>query len=141
MTNTYAYEKRSYYPHMMPEDIAVWERFISQNPNAYDACEYDVPVGKVPDFVANDPDTDQASMERLYKKKIDVLAYGTDKFDLIELKPVCTMSTIGQVNGYRHFYIRDYSPERPPRAVVICGEASEDVKEYAEAQDVAIIVV
>jgi hypothetical protein len=137
----YDFGKLNWYPHMMPEDVAVWERFIESRPNAYETCYYDFPVGSVPDYVANDPDVDMASMEKLYKKKIDVVAFDGAGIDIIELKPACTMSTVGQVKGYKHFYMRDIRPPKEPRVVVICGAASRDVIEYANAEGVMVVVV
>lgn len=141
MTETYSFEKRSWYPHMMPEDRAVWERFIDAYPASYDEVQYDVVVGSVPEFVKNDPTQDQASMERLYKKKIDVVAFKGGDIDIIELKPICNMSTIGQVKGYVHFYKRDIQPSRDPSAIVICGGCSDDIREYARNEGVIVIVV
>lgn len=137
----YPYMKLNWYPHMMPEDVAVWERCIEQYPDRFDFCEYDYPVGKVPAFVANETVGEQATMERLYKKKIDVVAKTENGLWIIELKPACTMSTIGQVLGYVHLYVRDVSASPAPAAMVICGEAGEDVKEFALAQGVEIVVV
>lgn len=141
MPQEYPYGKLNWYPHMMPEDVAVWERYIEKFPEAFDTCEYDFPLGKVPDFVANDPNVDQSSMERLYKKKIDVVAKKTDSISVIELKPQCSGSTIGQVLQYQHLYVRDVKPDIVPRAVVICASASEDTMEFADAQGVEVIVV
>ena len=141
MTNKYPYEKRSWYPHMMPEDVAVWNRYIDANPDAYKTCLYDFVVGTVPDFVKADPAADQASMERLYKKKIDAIGLNDGVLDIIELKPICNMSTIGQVKGYLHLYVRDEKPATKPQAVVICGAASADVLEFAENENVRVVVV
>jgi hypothetical protein len=141
MPETLPYGKRDYYPHMMPEDVAVWERYIAANPDAFDTCEYDFPVGKIPEFVANGTPEDHASMERLYKKKIDVVARKTNDIYIIELKPQCSSSTIGQVKGYAFLYGRDVKPETTPRVIVICGGASDDVLEHAAAEGVKVIVV
>lgn len=141
MSDVYKYEKRGWYPHLMPEDVAVWERFIEAYPDYYETVQYDVPVGRIPEFVKNEPDATMRAMEKLYKKKIDVLAESPRTFDIVELKPVCTIATVGQVNGYKHFYVRDEKPDREPRAVVICGAASEDVIEYAEEYGVTVLVV
>ena len=141
MPEEYPYGKLNWYPHMMPEDVAVWERFIAANPTAYETCQYDFPVGKVPDFVSEGTPEDHASMERLYKRKIDVVAKTADTIAIIELKPQCTMSTIGQVLGYQHLYVRDVKDAGRPRTIVICGGAADDVKEFADAQGVEVIVV
>jgi hypothetical protein len=125
---------------MMPEDVAVWERFIEANPEYYDTVEYDYPVGTTPDFVAQGTPEDHATMERLYKKKIDVVAKKDGKVCLIELKPTCTGSTIGQILQYKHLYMRDVSATPVPDAIVICGSTTDDVKEFAATQSVEIIV-
>lgn len=141
MTQTYAYGKLAWYPHLMPEDVAVWERFIAANPDRFDSCQYDVPVGSVPDFVKNDPSADMASMEKLYKLKIDVVGSRREALTIVELKPACTMSTLGQVKGYKHLYERDYSPPEEVGAMVICGAAKPDVLEYAKAEGVEVVIV
>lgn len=141
MPEIFPYGNRDWYPHMMPEDVAVWERFIAANPGYYDTVEYDFPVGKVPEFVAEQTPQDHASMERLYKRKIDVVAKKGEGVWLIELKPTCTTSTIGQVLGYKHLYVRDVSATPDPQAVVICGSVDNDAKEFGEAQGVEVIVV
>lgn len=141
MEDSYPYEKRPWYPHMMPEDKAVWERYIDTHPGAFESCQYDVVVGSVPDFVKADPSADQASMERLYKKKIDVVAKSASAITIIELKPQCTGATIGQVKQYLHLYVRDMKPAEPPTAAVICGVANPDVIEFAEVEGVKVIVV
>lgn len=140
MPDTYPYGKRDWYPHMMPEDVAVWERFIAENPDYYDTVEYDFPVGTTPDFVAEGTPEDHASMERLYKKKIDVVAKKGASVCLIELKPTCTASTIGQILGYKHLYMRDVSATPIPDAIVICGNTTDDVKDFAAGLGVEIIV-
>lgn len=141
MPETFPYGKLNWYPHMMPEDVAVWERYISANPDMYETCEYDFPVGTVPEFVGEQTPEDHASMERLYKRKIDVIARKLNNIDIIELKPQCSMSTIGQVLGYQHLYVRDVKPSETVRAVVICGGAPEDVREFGRKYDVDVIVV
>lgn len=135
------YGKRNWYPHLMPEDVAVWERFIEQFPDMYESCQYDVLVGTVPDFVKDNPDPAIQKQANLYQKKIDVVGLVQDQIDIIELKPRCTMSTIGQVLGYKHLYIRDYLPPADPKAIVICGGTTPDVGEFASASGVQIVVV
>jgi len=135
------YGKRNWYPHLGPEDRAVWEQFIDQNPALYETVEYDVPVGTVPEFVMAHEDDAMRKQEKLYKKKIDVVARVAGRIDIIELKPLCTFSTIGQVRGYKFLYIRDYSPTVEPAAIVICAQTTPDVLEHAKAEGVEVIVV
>lgn len=135
------FEKRYWYAHMMPEDVAIWQRFIEQFPDAYDNVSYDVKVGKAPDFVTGHEDPAMQAQANLYQRKIDVVGYKDDQIDIIELKPRASTSALGQVNGYRHLFMRDYSPPETPKAVVITNELLPEMGELAHAAGVTIVVV
>ena len=97
MTEVYEYGKRNWYPHMMPADVAIWERFIEKFPNAYNSVEYDVKVGAIPKFVTEHEDVAIQGQAPLYARKIDVVGHAGANIDIIELKPNAGMSTLGQV--------------------------------------------
>lgn len=126
---------------MMPADVAIWERFIAKFPDMYDQVEYDVKVGAVPEFVAQDPDLVHRAQAPLYQRKIDVVAYKGGQIDIIELKPRASMSTLGQVLGYKELYLRDIKPNVEPKAIVITDEADADFGHVAASMGVFIVVV
>ena len=45
MQGRFKYGKLSKYPHMKPEDVAIWERFLLDYPEYFDTVDYDVSVG------------------------------------------------------------------------------------------------
>lgn len=135
------YGKRSYYPHMAEQDAPIWERFMVAFPDMYDVVAYDVKVGRVPDFVANDPDEAQRAQAPLYQRKIDVVGRKDAQIDLIEVKPVATTATVGQIVGYRHLFMRDFLPAVQPKAIIVAGATDPDTIEVAAAQGVVIVVV
>ena len=141
MPETFPFEKRHWYPHMMPYDVAIWERFIEQFPNAYDYVQYDVKVGSAPkhDTIVN-PDTGGDSIN-LYKKKIDVVAYKGDQIDIIELKPKAGPSALGQVQGYGILYKAEFSPPVEPKLVVITDQLGNDMGLLAHSMGVQLVVV
>lgn len=141
MPDVFPYKLLTSYPHMMPEDVLVWERFIQAKPTAFEKVEYDVKVGRVPDFVKNEPDEAQRAQAPLYQRKIDVVGYSLAIRWIVELKPIATTATVGQVLGYAHLYARDFSPEGETRAMIICGQMDEDTQEFARSQEVAVVVV
>lgn len=141
MRERFPYGKRNWYPHMMPADVAIWERFIELHPDAYDFVEYDVKVGSVPEFVSNNPDEAMQKQAPLYEKKIDVLAYFRTEIDIIELKPRARMSTLGQVKGYVTLYKRDYEPLEKINAVIITDALMPDMGELAKAEGVGLYIV
>ena len=141
MSDVVPYGLRNNYPHMMPEDRAIWERFIKANPSAYDTCEYDVKVGSPPvfDTVVNQ-DTGGDAIN-LYKKKIDVVAYKNGRIDIIELKPRADMRTLGQVRGYGNLYKREFNPPEGINLVVITNELLTDMDHLSVEEGVKLIIV
>lgn len=141
MPETFPFEKRYKYPHMMPYDVAIWERFIEQFPDAYDFVSYDVKVGSAPehDTIVN-PDTGGDAIN-LYKKKIDVVGYKGGEIDLIELKPHAGSSALGQIRSYGVLYTIDFNPPVTPKLVVITDQLMPDMGLLAHSMGVTMVVV
>ena len=137
----FPFEKRNWYPHMMPADVEIWERFIAAHKEAYDWVEYDVKVGSVPDFVKDHPEESARKQAPLYERKIDVVGHLGKEIDIIELKPRAGMSTIGQVKGYVALYRRDIEPSAKLNALIITDELMPDMGDLAKGERVGIIVV
>lgn len=140
MEERYPYEKRRKYPHMMPYDADIWERFIDKNPSVYEWVEYDVKVGSVPDFVTGHEDEKIQAQAPLYNKKIDVIGHVGNKIDIIELKPHGGMSALGQVRGYVTLYKRDYKPDVIPRPVLITDILTPDIEHIAYEMGVTVLI-
>ncbi len=136
-----AYEKRSWYAHMKPNDVAIWERFIDKYKDAYDYCQYDVLVGSDPDFDTTVTEDTGGDAWKLYQKKIDVVGLKGERIDIIELKPNAGASAVGQILMYRKLYKKDYSPPTQPGCVIITDSVKSDVSEFATENNVKIIVV
>lgn len=141
MPPLYAYEQRYWYDHMGPLDAAIWDRFVRKLPLAYDDVQYDVPVGQTPDFAKEPVVSGGASMERVYKRKIDVVGYILDRRDVIEVKPKCTMSTIGQVLGYKHLLMQEVPFDGITQCVIVTEQVDTDAQDFAQVQGVAVIMV
>lgn len=141
MPEKYKYEKRSWYPHMMPYDVAIWEKFIEQFPDAYDFVSYDVKVGSLPDFDTTvSPDTG-GKADDLYRRKIDVVGFKGDQIDIIEIGPNAGSNKLGQVVGYKTLYIKEYKPSVEPKAIVLTDALRPDMNFLAESMGVFMVVV
>lgn len=140
MPEKYTFGKRYNYPHMMPYDVAIWERFIEKNPDAYDFVSYDVKVGSTPAFdtVVNQDTGGHA--DNLYKRKIDVVGYKGDSIDIIELKPKAGTSAIGQVKGYTKLYTREYTPPVEVGAVLITDQMLPDMEFLSREEGVRLVI-
>lgn len=141
MPPRYPYKQLNWYPHLSPDEAALWDRFIGQFPDMYDECSYDVKVGKAPPFVTENPDPAMQQQAPLYQYKIDVVGYKGDQTDVIELKKGATMRVFGQVNGYRQLYRRDVDPASDPKAIVVTDSLLPEMDELAIEAGVQIVVV
>lgn len=137
---TFEYKKLAWYPHMRPEDVAIWERFIEANPDAYEKVQYDVPVGSAPEFDTNLGDSPNSTALQLYLKRIDVVGFKGGRVDIIELKPRASAAALGQVLGYVELYKRDISMTPAPRPVLMTDIMRIDMEELAQALGVTMII-
>ena len=141
MLELYKYEKRFKYPHMKPNDVAIWERFIEQFPDAYETVQYDVAIGDVPAFMEERSSREGQAMKELYRLKIDVLGYKGNTIDLIEVKHEAGASSIGQLLGYVELYKRDFEPSAPVRPVLLSNILKPNMQYLTEQQNIKLIVV
>ena len=141
MADRFPYAKLAHYPHLMPADVEIWERFIEAVPDAYDSVEYDVKVGNAPEFVEREEVEMHRAQRPLYQRKIDVVGFKGDQIDIIEIGPRAGTNKIGQVVGYRVLYVRDFAPSVTPKAIVLTDDTTDDVLDVAKAQEVFIMVV
>lgn len=135
----FPYGKLPKYPHMQPEDVAVWERFIDQNPDFFDRCDYDVPVGQGRNIDENLPVNIQRMGTTLTQKKIDVVAYVDDQVFVIELKPVANARGLGQCIMYRMMYMQEHPDDTDVTVLIICAEVEPEMEQVYAASNVGII--
>ena len=141
MSEIFPYELRYWYPHMMPADVKLWERFIAKFPNAYDSVEYDVKVGSAPEFdTIVSPETKGDDIN-LYRRKIDVVGFRGASIDIIELKPRAGTGAIGQIVGYAKLYTREFNPPEPVNRLIITDQLLPDMEFLASSAGVRLVVV
>lgn len=117
------------YPHMKPEDVAVWERFIIKNPTFLDRCDYDVCCGEGAPQNPEHSENIQADGKILTQKKIDVIGYKKDLVCIIEVKPIANMRALGQILTYRKLFMRDHPEHQEIQPMIVCREIERELGE------------
>lgn len=141
MPGQFPYERRHKYPHMLGEDVPVWERFIGAFPDRFDSVDYDWRVGT---GVLPDPGWDEATarMARmLSQKRIDVIGWVGESPTIIEVKDRCGLSALGQIRGYRALFRRDFPDLGDPAILIVCGRLDRDDRAVLAAEGVPVEVV
>jgi len=90
--------------HMLPEDRAIWRRFLQHFEDQFETYTYDHLVGPRYDWGEFQlPPGVEKLAERLYALRIDVLAEREGEHWVIEVKPLAGLSALGQVLAYDHY--------------------------------------
>ena len=120
-------EKLRRYPHMFPEDIGIWERFLEDYASNYVGFSYDVKVGTGVEANPEDNKKHAYMKEILSKYRIDVVGLKDSLIEIIEVKPEASTTAIGQIITYVNLYQRDEKPTLPVRGVIITDHYIEDM--------------
>ena len=141
MAGQFNYEKMRKYPHLLGEDIPVWDLFIYQYPDYFDTVDYDVHVGAgiaaPPD---EEPDFDR-QFRALTQKRIDVIGWKNELPTIVEVKFRVGLDTLGQVLGYRALYLRDNPEVSGLPILVVCHILGPDDKYVLDHFSIKYVIV
>lgn len=141
MRDIFPYSKYYWYPHMKPNDIEIWERFIEKNPEEYDYVQYDFNVGDPPPFNTLMDDGEDLNQDALYRLKIDVIGHKNNYVDIIEVKPNASPSTIGQLEGYKALYLRDEPTDKKIIMTIITDKERPNMNYLCREKGIRLVVV
>jgi len=127
--------------HMLPHDVEIWRRFLSQYEDDFEEFKYDVLCG--PKVRLEDPDMPWLGdfSERALSLRIDVLGFKEDEVWLIEVKPNAGLSALGQLMAYRFYLDPSYYEGKTLRAVVVTDYCRHYMPPLDEAFEIERIIV
>ncbi len=138
MQGKYVYGLQSWYPHLKPNDVHLWEKFIRANANFFDTVDYDVAVGEgvvVGDVTA---DVYAKSFKKLTQKKIDVIGYRKDQVWIVEVKPFAGSSALGQLLSYRILFDDETLEGETVHLMIITNECRTEYKKIFESHNIRV---
>ncbi len=141
MAGRLKYGPRVHYPHMINDEIEVWERFMDLYPGRFETVDYDFRVGKGVDIQGEPGEHYKRMAKMLSQKRIDVVAWVGDSPTIIEVKRRVGLSALGQVLGYKILFMKDLKRFPEPKLLVVCETISADDHEVLEANKVPVEVV
>lgn len=137
----YTYGKRYKYPHLAPNDVAIWEKFIDTFPDRYITVDYDFALGSsaMASKIVESPLGNE--MVRIYQRRIDVLAQSNGETHIIEVKPKAGLSALGQVKGYCELYLQYVDPTAKVVPIIVTDSVESDMRMLASKMGVMLYVV
>lgn len=120
--------KNRWFPHLLPDDIDVWERYLVHPDHHYTHIDYDVQVGfGAPAPPGITPEIEKARLH-LTRRRIDAVAYAPSLITLIEITRLVDLKAIGQVISYPILYNLTYRPRLPVKMLLVCEKLNTDIE-------------
>ena len=126
---------------MAPDDIAVWERYLTTYPMQEARVDYDVRVGEGVNLPDETPPELRRMAKLLTQKRIDAVVYRTEAVWVIEIKPEAGIAALGQVLTYTALFIAHYKPDLPAIPVIICDHIDRDMSIIFKSNGITTITV
>lgn len=117
---------KSRYLHLMPEDRAIWQKFILNGEFLPDEVWYDVRVGRGIELSSGQPEWMHKFAEYSYKKRIDVVGKIGQDYLIIECKPYAGIVALGQIIFYSLTFLAEFEPRGNVIPVIITDSADPD---------------
>ena len=129
------------YPHLLPDDIAIWERFLSAYEKRFNSFDYDVRVGLGRPADTSLPENIQKAAIALSQKRIDVVGHTDDAIMCIEITGHAGLKAIGQLVAYPLLYAETFKPTKPVLPLLVCAQLHPDVKPVLDSLKVPFYLV
>ncbi len=110
---------RHKFPHLLPQEVKIWERFLKDHGNEYQKFDYDVHVGKVSEILSRLPEAWRKGAEAVFRKRIDVVGWQPGKITIFEVKPHAELGALGQLLGYLALYDQEFNPVQELGAALV----------------------
>lgn len=140
MTGKYKFAKLKKYPHLGPEDIFIWEKFIANFPDFYKSVDYDMHVGNGRSYPRVSEPKIYDDMKWLSMKRIDVVGYKTNRIDIIEIKPRAGASAVGQVEVYSSLYKEKFPNAENVKKIIITDDMDPDTTRICGIHDIGVLI-
>lgn len=127
------------YPHLLPRERLLWERFLHEHASEFDAFDYDVRVGEGFPGPIDESDPFQRMRRALLQKRIDVVGYaGGGTRWLFEVKPHLGVTAMGALVSYEVLYRRTFNYGGPIQLALVGATIDYDLQREWEARGVRI---
>lgn len=129
------------YPHLLPDDVAVWERYLKEYGEIYSQILYDLRVGTGRNPGPQDLPQLQDMAVDLTQRRIDAVAVTDDAIHLIEITHTIGLKALGQYIAYPCLYIATFHPPQPIIPIIVGAQFQTDIKSCCDALKVNYVIV
>jgi hypothetical protein len=123
---------RPAFPHLLPDDAAVWQRFLDAEKPAVEIIYYDVRVGEGRPVGQEYTSAIQKMARDLSQRRIDAILVNGSTHTICEVTTVATLKAVGQLAVYEHLYRLQQSIPITIKKLLVCSSLDPDLKSYCD---------
>lgn len=127
------------YPHMLPKEIVIWDRFIEEFGLPEGEIDYDVHLGEGAEVDPSWPAWMVRMVKRLSTHRADVVVERDHEVLIIEMKSVAGMGAVGQLVGYEALWLRQEGTDRPVRLLCVCERLEADIRAVFQFYEIEVV--
>lgn len=120
--------KNRLYPHLMPDDIDVWERFLDHFGDLYTHFDYDVRVGHGRPANPAEPQGIRKMAMDLSQRRIDAVGHTLTHSTIIEITTGIGFKAIGQVQVYLRLYHHTFNITTGLNSLIVGAFLQDDIE-------------
>lgn len=129
------------YPHMLPGEVEIWDRYLAEYGVPAGRIEYDVHLGDGAPVDPAWPAWMAGMVKSLSTHRCDVVIERMGEVVIVEVKKIAGMGALGQLMGYEALWIRDMGTSRSVRLVLVCERLEADMKALFDFYEVEVVEV
>lgn len=129
------------FPHLLPEEVKIWRRFLNLHKQNYLSFAYDVRVGE------GHPTGDETQEKyidmwgALTPKRIDAVGFYEDGITIFEIRPNADISMLGKLLGYKTLYLESFVDVPKITLAVVTDRLSPDDAFVLSKYSIQIFIV
>ena len=141
MSGRLSYGSRRKYTHMVGDDVDVWNRFIVKFPDRFETVDYDFRVGDGQQLDIELGENYQRMAKMLSQLRIDALCWNGELPTIVEVKPRCVITALGQLQGYKILFVKEFKNIISPELLMVCEVISNDVLHVFKESRISVEIV
>lgn len=129
------------YPHLLKDDIVLWERFLASPSNSYTDFEYDIRVGDGRDPGVDFPRNIRKMALDLSQRRIDAIGRAPNSITIIEISTNAGLTQIGQLLAYPTLYRQTFHYTGTIHRLLVAQELQSDITEVLRAENLPFVIL
>lgn len=129
-----------YFPHLLPQDIEVWKRFLAEHGQDYDYFDYDVRVGEGRDPGPDYNQTIRSMAIGLSQRRIDAIGHRNGRATIFEITTSAGLTAIGQLQVYPQLYKTLHPSTQTEPPILIAERIQDDILPYLQESGIRYLL-